>query len=122
MPFDYSGSFSGSFFGDITSSNGVISSSAQVTYNSIQNRPQTITAFQKNSITAANNFRQKVYPITSGSISTRTRTTPTKIYHKEVYYRLEIWHVDLTHKIKTSPTIPGMVTHHPKVVHPPPQG
>ena len=26
---------------------------------------------------------------------------PTKIYQKEVYYGLEIWHQDLTHKIKT---------------------
>ena len=26
---------------------------------------------------------------------------PTKIYQKEVYYGLEIWHLDLTHKIKT---------------------
>ena len=26
---------------------------------------------------------------------------PSKIYQKEVYYRLEIWHRDLTHKIKT---------------------
>ena len=57
-----------------------------------------------------------------------TTRTPTKIYQKEVYYRLEIWHRDLTHKIKTrwstmdgqppflgwSPTIPWMVTHHPK--------
>ena len=38
----------------------------------------------------------------------------------EVYDRLGIWNKDLTHKIKTSPTNPGMVTHHPKVVHPPP--
>ena len=86
MPFDYSGSFSGSFFGDITSSNGVISSSAQVTYNSIQNRPQTITAFQKNSITAANNFRQKAYPITSGSISTRI----TSLEARNNYTKAEI--------------------------------
>ena len=26
---------------------------------------------------------------------------PFKIYQKEVYYRLGIWHLDLTHKIKT---------------------
>ena len=24
-----------------------------------------------------------------------------EIHQKEVYYRLEIWHLDLTHKIKT---------------------
>ena len=53
---------------------------------------------------------------------------PSKTYQKEVYYRLEIWHMDLTHKIKTmlsaidgqppspggSPTIPRKVTHNPK--------
>ena len=61
MAFDHTGSFSGSFFGDITASNGVVSSSArrknlpagtlsgsnQVQYNSILNRPTTITAFKK---------------------------------------------------------------------------
>ena len=26
---------------------------------------------------------------------------PSEIYQKEFYYRLEIWHLDLTHKIKT---------------------
>ena len=54
---------------------------------------------------------------------------PSKIYQKEEYYRLEIWQLDLTHKIKTvkyhgwsatilrmvrSPNMPRMVTHHPK--------
>ena len=53
---------------------------------------------------------------------------PFKIYQKDLYYRLEIWHLDLTHKIKTmlsaidgqppspgwSPTIPRKVTHNPK--------
>ena len=28
-------------------------------------------------------------------------TTLTKIYQKEMCYRLEIWQLDLTHKIKT---------------------
>ena len=37
----------------------------------------------------------------------------------EVYYRLEIWYIDLTHKIKTSATISGIVTHYPKDGHPP---
>ena len=86
MAFDYTGSFSGSFFGDITASNGVVSSSAQVianlpagslsgssqvSYNSIQNRPTTITNFQKNSITANNNFRQTTFPAISSSVSSR---------------------------------------------------
>ena len=53
---------------------------------------------------------------------------PFKIYQKDLYYRLEIWHLDLTHKIETmlsaidgqppspgwSPTIPRKVTHNPK--------
>ena len=53
---------------------------------------------------------------------------PFEIYQKDLYYRLEIWHLDLTHKIKTrlnaidgqppspgwSQTIPRMVTNHPK--------
>ena len=30
-----------------------------------------------------------------------TTTTLTKIYQKEIYYRLEIWQLDLNHKIKT---------------------
>ena len=61
---------------------------------------------------------------------------PSKIYQKEEYYRLEIWHQDLTQKIRTrwstmdsqpqspgwSRTIPRMVTHHPKDGHPPSQG
>ena len=51
----------------------------------------------------------------------------SKIYQKELCYRLEIWHLDFTQKIKTrwsgdgqppsprwSPNIPRMVTHHPE--------
>ena len=34
-------------------------------------------------------------------------------------YRLEIWHIHLPHTAKPSPIIPGMVTNHPKVGHPP---
>ena len=101
MSFDYSGSFSGSFFGEITSSNGVISSSAQVIsnlpagsvsssnqveYNSIQNRPQTITAFQKNSLIAANAFRQTTFPSISSSISTRV----TSLEARNNYTKAEI--------------------------------
>ena len=106
MSFDYSGSFSGSFTGNIISTNGVISSSAQlpsgilsssaqlpsgvvsssaqitvgsgfissstqVNYNSITNRPTTISAFQKNAIVANNQFREVTYPATSASVSTR---------------------------------------------------
>ena len=53
---------------------------------------------------------------------------PSKTYQKEVYYRLEIWHMDLTHKIKTHypkypPTFPRIttervVTHDLKHNHP----
>ena len=51
---------------------------------------------------------------------------PSKIYPMEEYYRLEIWNLDLTHKIKTRGStmdflvkIPRMVTHLPKDGHPP---
>ena len=54
---------------------------------------------------------------------------PAKIYLKEVYYRLEILHLDFTHNIKTrcpgnnchgwSVTITRVVIHHPKDGHPP---
>lgn len=100
MSFDYTGSFSGSFSGEIIASNGVISSSAQVaanlpsgvvssstqvtyegtglisssnqiSYTGIKNKPTTISAFQKNSITANNRFREVTYPADSGSFSTR---------------------------------------------------
>jgi len=89
LAFDFTGSFSGSFFGDITASNGVVSSSAQIAaslpagtlsgsnqvqYNSILNRPTTITAFQKNSITANTNFRETTFPSISSSIGTRLTT------------------------------------------------
>ena len=85
MSFDYTGSFSGSFFGVVTASNGLISSSAQVianlpsgvvsssaqvsydgtglisssnqiSYVQVRNKPTTISAFQKNSIVANNRF------------------------------------------------------------------
>jgi hypothetical protein len=86
MPFDYTGSFSGSFFGDITASNGVVSSSSQVTqllpggvvsssaqvdYRNLQNKPTTISAFQRNSITANNHFRETTYPTDSASFDSR---------------------------------------------------
>lgn len=86
MSFNYTGSFSGSFYGDITSSNGVVSSSAQiianlpagivsssaqVNYTQVVNKPTTISAFQKNSITANNRFREVTYSTDSGSVSTR---------------------------------------------------
>ena len=115
MSFDYTGSFSGSFYGVVTASNGLISSSAQVianlpsgvvsssaqtianlpsgvvssstqvtydgtglisssnqiSYTGIKNKPTTISAFQKNSITANNRFREVTYPADSSSVSTR---------------------------------------------------
>ena len=55
-------------------------------------------------------------PVTRAT--TTTRRTPTKMYQYKVYYRLGIWNKDFNHKIKTSSTIPGMVTHHPKDSHP----
>jgi trimeric autotransporter adhesin len=86
MPFDYTGSFSGSFYGDIASTNGVLSSSAQVisslpdgvvsastqiNYIDLQNKPVTISAFQKNSIVANTNFRQSTFPPISESFDSR---------------------------------------------------
>ena len=86
MSFDYTGSFSGSFSGEIIASNGVISSSAQVAanlpsgvvsasnqidYRRVQNKPTTISAFQKNSIVANNNFRENTYPTDSASFDSR---------------------------------------------------
>jgi len=86
MSFDYTGSFSGSFSGEIIASNDVISSSAQVAanlpsgvvsasnqidYRRVQNKPTTISAFQKNSIVANNNFRENTYPTDSASFDSR---------------------------------------------------
>ena len=48
--------------------------------------------------------------------------TPSKIYHKEVYYRLRLWHLDLAHKIKTRWQLPVMVSHHHRDGFPPSQG
>lgn len=70
MSFDYTGSFSGSFTGNLTSTNGVISSSAQVNYVDLQNKPITISSFQKNVIIANSNFREVTFPSYSQSIST----------------------------------------------------
>ena len=106
MSFDYTGSFSGSFSGEVIASNGVISSSAQVaanlpsgvvssstqvtyegtglisssnqiSYTGIQNKPTTISAFQKNSITANNRFREVTYPSDSASFSSRINSLET---------------------------------------------
>jgi len=88
MSFDYTGSFSGSFAGEITATNGVVSSSAQITanlpsgvvsasnqvnYRQLQNKPTTISAFQKNSIVANNNFRENTYPVDSASFDSRIK-------------------------------------------------
>ena len=103
MSFDYTGSFSGSFSGEIIASNGVISSSAQVaanlpsgvisssgqvnydgtglisasnqvSYTQIKNKPTVISAFQKNAIVANNRFREVTYTTDSSSVSTRLTT------------------------------------------------
>ena len=79
MSFDYTGSFSGSFSGDITATNGVISSSAQVNYAQVKNKPTTISAFQKNSIVANNNFRENTYPTDSASFDSRIKGVGTNI-------------------------------------------
>ena len=79
MPFDYTGSFSGSFTGDITSTNGVISSSAQVSYTQIRNKPTTISAFQANSILANTNFRQSSFVNYSSSVAEQIVTLNTGV-------------------------------------------
>ena len=50
-----------------------------------------------------------------------TRTTLTKIYQNEVCYKLRIWNIDLTPKLRPQPpslgwsiTIPRLVNHSPK--------
>ena len=42
---------------------------------------------------------------------------PFKIYQKEVYYRIEIWHMDLTHKNKKTGEV-QMVSPHLRDGHP----
>lgn len=79
MPFDYTGSFSGSFTGVITSTNGVISSSAQVSYSQIRNKPTTISAFQANSILANTNFRQSSFVNYSSSVAEQIVTLNTGV-------------------------------------------
>ena len=79
MPFDYTGSFSGSFTGAITSTNGVISSSAQVSYSQIRNKPTTISAFQANSILANTNFRQSSFVNYSSSVAEQIVTLNTGV-------------------------------------------
>jgi len=79
MPFDYTGSFSGSFTGAITSTNGVISSSAQVSYTQIKNKPTTISAFQANSILANTNFRQTSFVNHSSSVAEQIVTLNTGV-------------------------------------------
>ena len=48
--------------------------------------------------------------------------SPSKIYQKELYYKLEIWHLDLTHKIKTGWQLLWMVSHHHQNGNPPSKG
>ena len=79
MPFDYTGSFSGSFTGDITASNGVISSSAQVNYYNIQNKPTTISAYQANQIAANSYFRETTFPPASASFDSRINSMDARI-------------------------------------------
>jgi len=48
--------------------------------------------------------------------------SPSKIYQKELFYKLGIWHLDLTHKIKTRWQMIWMVSHHHHDGHPPFKG
>lgn len=81
MP-DYSGSFSGSFQGTIIGpllGSGVVSQSNQISFNSITNKPVTISDFQKNSITSNSNLRQVTFPAFSSSVSTKLTGIDTQI-------------------------------------------
>ena len=95
MAFDYTGSFSGSYNDGVISSSaqiianlpaGTLSGSSQVSYNSIQNKPTTINNFQRNSITANNNFRQVTYPAMSSSVSTRLTAVETAGDHQTLSF------------------------------------
>jgi hypothetical protein len=79
---DYTGSFFGSFQGTISGSllgSGIVSSSTQIDFNSIVNKPTTIQPFQANSITSNNQFRQVTYPAISASTSTRLTTIESNV-------------------------------------------
>lgn len=81
MP-DYSGSFSGSFQGTIIGpllGSGVVSQSNQINFNSITNKPVTISNFQKNSITSNSNLRESTFPAFSSSVSTTLTGIDTQI-------------------------------------------
>jgi len=75
----FSGSFEGTFIGGVISSSaqiaelgvGIVSSSSQIDFNSLSNKPTTISPFQANSITSNNRFRETTYPAASSSLSTR---------------------------------------------------
>lgn len=85
MPYDYTGSFSGSFSGDLFATNGIVSSSTQINYNQIQNKPITISAFQKNQIIANSNFRESVFPTVSASFDERINAIELNIPSTEVW-------------------------------------
>ena len=48
--------------------------------------------------------------------------SPSKIYQKELYYKLQIWHLDLTHKSKTRWQLLWMVSYHHQDGYPPFKG
>ena len=49
-----------------------------------------------------NNFYAKASILVPSTRTTRRRT-PTNIFQKGVYYKSEIWHIDFTYNLKTSP-------------------
>ena len=66
--------------------------------------------------------KDQVTTARNGHLSSRV-WSPTNLrmvtHQKEVYYRLGIWHLDLTHKTMTRWQLPWMVTYHPLDGHPP---
>lgn len=81
MP-DYSGSFSGSFQGTIIGpllGSGVVSQSNQISFNSITNKPVTISATQRDRIISNSNLREVTFPAFSSSVSTTLTGIDTQI-------------------------------------------
>ena len=83
MSFDYTGSFSGSFFGDVTASNGLISSSAQVTdslpVGVISSSAQTVANLPSGVVSSS---AQSVTNLPSGVISSSNQISYPEIVNK----------------------------------------
>ena len=85
MSFDYTGSFSGSFFGDVTASNGLISSSAQVKANLpsgvVSSSAQTIANLPSGVVSSS---AQNIANLPSGTISSSYQVSYPQIKNKPI--------------------------------------